>query len=88
MVIWLWRVEDVLVDKFVLGSSETMPDELELATLDGEYERVFNSNAFEYFAVGYFVQAFHVQHDSVTDGSEAVSAVFELLGYNPALNNL
>ena len=37
-VIWLWRVEDILVDQFVICSTETMSDELELATLDDEYE--------------------------------------------------
>ena len=43
-----------------------MSDELELPTLDDEYELVFDSNTFEYFAVGYFLKAFHVQHDSTT----------------------
>ena len=49
-----------------------MPDELGLGTLDGEYERVFDSNEFEYFVVGFFVEVFYVQHDSKTTGGKAV----------------
>ena len=71
-MIWLWRVEYVLVDQFVLCSPETMSDKLELATLDGEVEWMLYSDTLEYFVVGYFVEAFHVQHDSVTAGGEAV----------------
>ena len=79
------RVESILVDQLALGLSSNVANESKLSALNFQDYWLLDSDHFMYLYVGYLVDTFDVEHDSITAGGEAVQAVFELFGDDLAL---
>ena len=65
-----------------------MTDESKLSPLNCKDKLVLDADQFVYPYILYFVDALYVKHYSITTAGEAVQAVLELFGDDPALTTI